>query len=124
VAIDPTAEQITALTRSAHEGPVQMINLLQFKPEEGRESYQRYAEEVGPHLERVGGRIVAGSAALQTLIGENDRPWWDMIATVEYPSIQAFIEMVSDEGYQAIARHRTEALVRAELIATAPAGVA
>ena len=109
-----------ALTQSTHAGPVQMINLLEFTPDGGRESYERYVDAVQPHLDAVGGRIVAHSAARQMVIGGGERPWWDAIATVEYPSIAAFIQMVSSAGYQAIAHHRTNALARAELVATAP----
>src|SRR5262245_20300937 len=97
-----------------------MINLLQFKPDGGVESYQRYAEAVEPHLDGVGGRVVAQSATRQMVIGDAQRPWWDAILTVEYPSVAAFLQMVTSEGYQSIARHRTNALTRAELIATAP----
>jgi uncharacterized protein (DUF1330 family) len=118
--VDPSLEQVVALTESAHEGPVQMINLLQFKPSGGLQSYERYIEAVQPHLDSVGGQIVAHGAARQMVIGEAERPWWDAIATVEYPSIAAFIQMVTSEGYQTIAHHRTNALARAELIAAAP----
>lgn len=120
MAIDPTPDQVAALTQSQHEGPVQMINLLQFKPDGGIASYERYAEEVQPHLDAVGGRIVAHSATRQVVIGDDGRAWWDAILTVEYPSIEAFLAMVTSEGYQSIAHHRTNALTRAELIATAP----
>ena len=118
--VDPTPEQVQALTESTHEGPVHMINLLQFKPNGGLASYERYAEEVQPHLDRVGGRVVAMSATRQVVIGAYELPWWDAILTVEYPSIAAFLDMVMSEGYEAIAHHRTNALRQAELIATAP----
>jgi uncharacterized protein (DUF1330 family) len=118
--IDPSPEQVRALARSPHQGPVQMINLLQFRPDGGLESYQAYSEAVQPHLDSVGGRAVAFSATRVMVIGESERPWWDAILTVEYPSIQAFLRMVTSEGYQSIAHHRTNALTRAELIATAP----
>lgn len=118
--VDPTPEQVGALTQSAHKGPVQMINLLQFDPDGGVESYERYIEAVQPYLDAVGGRAVAFSAARQVVIGEDERPWWDAILTVEYPSIQAFVQMATSDGYQAIAHLRTNALTRAELIATAP----
>lgn len=120
MAVDPTREQVAALTQSRHEGPVQMINLLRFEPDGGRESYQRYAEEVVPHLEAVGARLVAQSAVRQVVVGDDERPWWDAILTVEYPSVEAFLKMVTSEGYQAITDLRTNALTRAELIATAP----
>ena len=118
--VDPTPQQVKELTESTHPGPVQMINLLQFKPAGGLASYQRYMREVQPYLDGVGATVVAPSAARQMVIGDAARPWWDAIATVEYPSIAAFLSMALSEGYQSIAHHRTDALVRAELIATAP----
>ena len=118
--VDPTPDQMVALTQSTLKGPVHMINLLQFKPDGGLESYQRYVETVQPHLDGVGGRVIAHSATRQVVIGQDPRPWWDAILTVEYPSVQAFVQMVTSEGYQSIAHHRTNALDRAELIATAP----
>ena len=118
--IDPSPQQVKAVMESTHEGPVQMINLLQFKPGGGLESYQCYGEEAQPHLDKIGGWIVAYSAQRQVVIGEHERPWWDAILTVEYPSVQAFVQMVTSEAYQSIAHYRTNALTRAELIATAP----
>lgn len=120
MAVDPTPDQFAALMKSAHKGPIHMINLLQFRPDGGTASYQRYVREVQPHLEAVGAHAVAFSATRQVVIGDDERPWWDAILTVEYPSIAAFVQMVSSEGYRSIAHHRTNALSRAELIATAP----
>jgi uncharacterized protein (DUF1330 family) len=37
------------------------------------------------------------------------------VILVRYPSVQAFLDMVTSEGYQAITHLRTEALERAEL---------
>ena len=51
-----------------------------------------------PHLDAVGGRVIAHSATRQMVIGEQERPWWDAILTVEYPSIAAFILMVTSEA--------------------------
>lgn len=124
MAIDPTHEQVAALVASPHQGPVHMINLLQFRPDGGLAGYQRYMQEVQTHLDAVGGRAVAFSATRQVVIGDEERPWWDAILTVEYPSIAAFVQMVTSEAYQAITHHRTEALTRAELIATAPGTLA
>lgn len=118
--VDPTSAQVSALAASSHEGPVQMINLLRFRPDGGREGYARYMEAVTPHLEAVGAHVVALGAARVVVIGDTERPWWDAILTVEYPSVAAFLQMVTSEHYQAITHLRTDALERAELIATAP----
>ncbi len=118
--IDPTEEQIAALVDAAETkaSPVTMINLLRFDGERGRDSYLRYAAEVGPHLERVGASLVYGGNTAQTLIGDEDTAWWDAIVVVRYPSRAKFLEMVLDEGYQAIAQHRAAALTTSGLVAT------
>ena len=121
--VDPTPEQVAALSELTDDGPVQMINLLQFNPDGGRSGYRRYLAEAQPHLARVGGRLVAHSTTRQVVIGEDEHTWWDEILTVEYPSLAAFLQMVSSESYQAIAHLRTCALARAQLIATAPDAV-
>jgi hypothetical protein len=55
--LEPTPEQIAALVARPADTPVVMINLLQFRPNSGMESYLRYAQEVAPHLQRVGGTV-------------------------------------------------------------------
>ena len=96
----------------AAEGPVQMLNLLDFKPDGGFERYAEYGAAVAPLLEGVGGHIVYAGAPAAALIGPGN---WDLVAVVQYPTRQAFLDMVSSPEYQAIAHLRTEALERAEL---------
>jgi uncharacterized protein (DUF1330 family) len=52
------------------------------------------------------------------VIGEGERPWWDAILIVEYPTPQAFIEMVTTPEYAQVHEHRAAALERGDLIAT------
>ena len=63
-----------------------MINLLQFKQPDGVEHYKLYARGVVVHLEGVGGRVLYSGSARAFVIGEGERPWWDAILVVEYPS--------------------------------------
>jgi|SRR5215207_1547158 len=102
----------------AGEGPVIMLNLLDFKSDGGLERYREYAEAVAPLLERVGGRLLFAGTGNAALIGPTK---WDLVALVEYPSRQAFLDMVSSEDYLAIAHLRTEALERSELHPLDPA---
>jgi uncharacterized protein (DUF1330 family) len=95
-----------------------MINLLQFRASGGRESYLRYAQEVGPHLQRVGGAVRYAGAAPGVVIGEGEKPWWDAIIVVEYPSSTAFLGMVTNEEYLKVHEHRAAGLDRGDLIAT------
>jgi uncharacterized protein (DUF1330 family) len=94
------------------EGPVTMLNLLAFKAEGGRERYVEYGAAVLPLLEGVGGRVVFQGQAAPALFGEEA---WDLVLLVEYPTRQAFLDMVQSQDYQAIAHLRTEALAKGEL---------
>ena len=104
------------------DAPVFMINLLKFNPDGGHERYQQYGREVQPHLDRVGGVIRYAGGGGVSIIGDCERPWWDAILVVEYPSPQAFIDMVTDSGYQKVHEHRAAALERGDLIATSQWG--
>jgi uncharacterized protein (DUF1330 family) len=115
---DPQPERVNergfaAFAERAEEGaPVVMLNLLAFRSEGGRERYMEYGAAVAPLLEKAGGRIVFAGAASPALLGDDA---WDLVALVEYPSRQAFLDMIGSPEYQAIAHLRTEALAKGEL---------
>jgi uncharacterized protein (DUF1330 family) len=98
--------------RAADGAPLVMLNLLGFKPEGGRQRYEEYGEAVAPLLEKAGGRIVFLGEPAQALLGEGS---WDLDVLVEYPTRQAFLDMIGSAEYQAIGHLRTEALVKGEL---------
>ncbi len=67
--LEPTPEQFAALAARPADAPVVMVNLLQFRADGGRESYARYAQEVAPHLQRVGGTVrYAGTAPTRSSV--------------------------------------------------------
>jgi uncharacterized protein (DUF1330 family) len=116
--LEPTPEQFAALAARPADAPVVMINLLQFRADVGRESYLRYAQKVAPHLQRVGGTVRYAGAAPGVVIGDGEKPWWDAIIVVEYPSPAAFLDMVSNEEYLNVHEYRAAGLDRGDLIAT------
>jgi len=116
--LEPTAEQFAALAARPADAPVVMVNLLKFKPEGGVESYLQYGQEVVPHLERVGATLRYAGGAPSVVIGDGERPWWDVILIVEYPTPQAFIDMVTTREYAKVHEHRAAGLDRGDLIAT------
>ncbi|OBG19586.1 DUF1330 domain-containing protein [Mycobacterium sp. 852002-51057_SCH5723018] len=117
-ALEPTPEQFAALAARPADAPVVMVNLLKFTAAGGLGSYQRYALEVAPHLVRVGATVRYAGTAPAYVIGEGERPWWDAILVVEYPTPQAFIDMVTTPEYAQVHEHRAAGLDRGELIAT------
>lgn len=116
--LEPTPEQFAALAARPADAPVVMVNLLKFRADGGVDSYLRYGQEVVPHLQRVGGVVrYAGNAPTQ-VIGDGEKPWWDAILVVEYPSPAAFIDMVTNAEYLEIHQLRSAGLDRGDLIAT------
>jgi len=114
--LTPTDEQIKAFTDHPHEGAIWMWNLLRFKDgDEGCASYQRYAEEVRPLVEKRGGRVIVRARGQLTLIGPDG---WDEALVIEYPSRAAFIDMVTSSEYQAISHFRQDAIVDSRLYMT------
>jgi uncharacterized protein (DUF1330 family) len=116
--LEPTPEQLEALAARPADAPVVMINLLQFRAEGGHENYLRYTQEVAPHLQRVGGAVRYVGGAPGVVIGDGEKPWWDAIIVVEYPSPAAFLDMVSNEEYLKVHEYRAAGLDRGDLIAT------
>ena len=112
--VDPTPEQVSRLVAEDTGGPVVMLNLLSYKPGGGRDSYEAYGARALPFLQEAGAEIVFAGDAASPLIGEEEANW-DTVILVRYPSVQAFLDMVTSEGYQAITHLRTEGLERAEL---------
>lgn len=115
--IDPTREQISAFAKAPIEGPVVMLNLLKFKADGGAESYAKYGELAAAHLKRAGGKVLYHGSGRATVIGDDG---WDSVLLVEYPSRQAFLDMVMHPDYQAITHYRTDALLDSRLFCTTP----
>jgi uncharacterized protein (DUF1330 family) len=107
--------------RAADGKPVVMLNLLRFKPDGGAERYAEYGTAVAPIVERLGGRILVAGAPATALLGDES---WDMVALVEYPTRQAFLDMIASPEYQAVGHMRTEALLEGELHPLDPADLA
>ncbi len=123
--INPTAEQFRSLRKSEKQGAFVMVNLLRFRGagardgDSGRQSYERYARAVEPMLKKVGARLLWLGSVDQVFIGE-ESDGFDHVMLVEYPSRQAFIEMVSSSEYLVANQDREAGLDRAVLLATDP----
>jgi uncharacterized protein (DUF1330 family) len=120
--VDPTGDDLKRFLAEDDGGPVTMLNLLRFKPDGGRESYNKYSRAILPFLEKVGGALVYyGETATPLVAPDTDTPW-DAVLLVRYPSRQAFSAMVADPEYQQITHLRTAALDAAVLQPTATRG--
>jgi uncharacterized protein (DUF1330 family) len=98
---------------------VVMLNLLRFRPDGGRESYQRYRDAIAGVTARHGVQITYVGAGERALAAEEGQAW-DMVALVRYPSRTHFAAMVRDPEYREHAHLRRDALVEAVLQPTVP----
>jgi uncharacterized protein (DUF1330 family) len=119
----PNVEQFQALASAPDDGPVVMVNLLKFKAEGGEgggaDAYRRYGDTAVRMIESLGGRLLWAGRGEQVLIGD-PREDWDAVIAVEYPSRQAFLEMVSRPDYLEAHADRERGLERTIVIACAP----
>ncbi len=126
-AVTPTQEQLQNLLDSDFEGPVSMLNLLKFKEHaeyadgrtselSGAEAYSLYGEKMAPFVISKGGRLIFGGRAEHLMLGEVDE-LWDTVAIMEYPSKEAFVEIVSATEVGEFSVHRSAGLAGQLLIA-------
>lgn len=113
----PATEALAALAANPDDGPVVMLNLLKFKRDDGWRNYSEYSTAFQTLLQQQGGRLVYVGQATEPLISADD---WDMVALVEYPSRQVFLQLTSSPAYRAIAPLREQGLERTLLYATTP----
>jgi len=111
--VEGTQEQMVAFMKLPIEGPIHMLNLLRYKADGGRESYAKYSARTVPMVEARGGKVVYSARGRATVIGGEE---WDSVFIVEYPSREAFIDMVTSEDYQAGVHLRHEALEDSRLV--------
>ena len=116
----PSAEQMTEFFGSGDDGPFVMVNLLKFKSKaqyadgretdlSGAEAYAIYGAAVQKCIADVGATAGFSGAVTGLLLGEVEESW-DMVALVEYPSLEAFRSMMMSPEYQKIAVHRSAGL--------------
>jgi uncharacterized protein (DUF1330 family) len=121
--VQPSAQQMNDLSANSDTGPIVMVNLLKFREtasnekESGEAAYTRYMIRVAPLLEEAGGRLLWMGSVKQVFIGiEADH--WDRVLLVEYPSRQAFLNMISTPKYQEVHKDREAGLETSALLMT------
>jgi uncharacterized protein (DUF1330 family) len=126
--IDPTRDVFAQFRADDRPGPIHMLNLVRLRERaayaDGREvsgadAYAAYGRASAPVFTRLGGKIVwRGQFELMLIGPEAER--WDLCFIAEYPSVQAFVEMVRDPVYREAVKHRQAAVEESRLIRTAP----
>jgi len=117
--VERTEEQMNAFLAMDIEGPIHMLNLLKFKPNGGRKSYAKYSDNTFPLIQKCGGKVVYHAVGKAAVIGDEQ---WDTIIIVEYPSRDAYLDMVQCDAYKAGKHLRTEALDDSRLVCMQASG--
>lgn len=126
----PTPSVAAEFFSAPDDGPFVMVNLLRFRSHAeypdgsdshltGREAYDRYSVGVRALVEALGGRVVYAGAVTGLLLGEVE-DLWDAVGLVEYPSHDAFRQMMLSPEMRAIEPHRTAGLAGQLNIRTKP----
>lgn len=114
----PSPEALRAFREADDGAPFVLIQLLRYA-EGGRKRYLEYAASVQQVLARHGGRLLyGGEAAGAPLAGEA----WDGLVLVRYPSRGAYLKMLEDPAFAALAPLRAGAVREALLLPAADWG--
>ena len=122
-----TDEDLQAFVDRGIEGPVAMVHLLRFRDRaeysDGRETdltgaqaYALYRERLVEQVTAVGGRLVFRGAVRHLVLGQVEE-LWDEVMILEFPSPQAFVDIISAPQTAEWGTHRRAGLDGQLLIA-------
>jgi len=105
--------------------PVVMVNLMRFHERSldgdgsGWDAYLRYSALTVPMIKARGGTLLWTGDARAVALGRQDGNQWDYLALVYYPTVSAFIDMMTSQDYeQRCDPHRTNGCAEHVIIAT------
>jgi uncharacterized protein (DUF1330 family) len=86
--------------------PVVMVNLMRFRERSldgdgsGWDAYLRYSALTVPMIKARGGTLLWTGNAETVALGEPEGQRWDYLALVYYPTVAAFIDMMTSVDYE------------------------
>ena len=119
---------IKGLAEMQQQGPVVMVNLMRFRERSldgdgsGWDAYLRYSAVTVPMIKARGGTLLWTGEARAVALGPQQGNDWDFAALVYYPTVTAFIDMMTSKAYETEADpHRVNACAEHVIIATSEA---
>jgi uncharacterized protein (DUF1330 family) len=107
------------------QGPVVMVNLMRFRERSldgdgsGWDAYLRYSALTVPMIKARGGTLLWTGDAKAVALGVPDGNQWDYLALVYYPTVAAFIDMMTSPDYETLCDpHRRNGCEEHVIIAT------
>lgn len=119
---------IDGLGRLDQDAPVVMLNLMRFHERSrdgdgsGWDAYLRYSAVTVPMIKARGGTLLWTGDAKAVALGAQRGNDWDFAALVYYPTVAAFLAMMTSEAYETEADpHRVNGCAEHVIIATSEA---
>ena len=113
--IVPKKESLIKFLKSDHSGPVDMVNVLRFKPNK-RSEYEKYAGAIAGFMKDFGMEVIYSGDVFSTILGGDE--FFHHVIIMRYPSKEKFLEFSSSKKWKVIEHHRTEGLESQWLLAT------
>jgi uncharacterized protein (DUF1330 family) len=117
---------IEGLQEINRDDPVVMVNLMRFHDRSldgdgsGWDAYLRYSAITVPMIKARGGTLLWTGEAKAVALGAQAGNQWDYVALVYYPSVAAFIDMMTSPDYERLSDpHRQNGCAEHVIIATA-----
>src|SRR5215468_6275670 len=119
---------VRGLEALGRDQPVVMVNLMRFRERSldgdgsGWDAYLRYSAITVPMIKARGGTLLWTGKAKAIALGPHQGNGWDFVALVYYPSVAAFLDMMTSEAYEREADpHRVNGCAEHVIIATSEA---
>ncbi|WP_050423256.1 DUF1330 domain-containing protein [Bradyrhizobium tropiciagri] len=97
---------VKGLSELDQAAPVVMVNLMRFRQRSlagdgsGWDAYLRYSALTVPMIKARGGTLLWTGSAETVALGEPASQRWDYLALVYYPSVAAFLDMMTSADYE------------------------
>jgi len=97
---------VKGLKEADPAGPIVMVNLMRFRARSldgdgsGWDAYLRYSALTVPMIKARGGTLLWTGDAKAVALGAEEGNRWDYLALVYYPSVAAFIDMMTSADYE------------------------
>jgi uncharacterized protein (DUF1330 family) len=119
---------IEGLEALDQQRPIVMVNLMRFHERSldgdgsGWDAYLRYSAITVPMIKARGGTLLWTGDAKAVALGPQQGNQWDYLALVYYPSLAAFIDMMTSADYEKVSDpHRRNGCAEHVIICTSEA---
>lgn len=119
---------VRGLEAMERHAPVVMLNLMRFRERSldgdgsGWDAYLRYSALTVPMIKARGGTLLWTGDARTVALGAEQGNQWDYLALVYYPTVEAFIDMMTSADYETRCDpHRTNGCAEHVIIASSEA---